>query len=104
MSGNLLLSHPRFREAAGYYEKVFGLELLEETENEVGLKAGDDLILYVEGGESGFVFEFNVPNIEVARAELEEAGCTTLVWEGKGGRCYMQDPFGFVFNLWEKAD
>jgi catechol 2,3-dioxygenase-like lactoylglutathione lyase family enzyme len=61
MSGNLLLSHPRFREAAGYYEKVFGLELLEETENEVGLKAGDDLILYVEGGESGFVFEFNVP-------------------------------------------
>jgi len=23
-------------------------------------------------------------------------------WEGKGNDCYMRDPFGLVFNLWEK--
>ena len=34
--------------------------------------------------------------------ELLEAGCQLIRWEGKGGCCYMQDPFGFMFNLFEE--
>lgn len=100
MSGNLLLRHPRFHEVAEFYRDVMGLEPFEEIDDEMGLKAGDT-VLYLEREEPGFVFEFTVPNLEAARKELEAAGCTVLVWEGKGGRCYVRDPFGSVFNLWE---
>jgi len=24
------------------------------------------------------------------------------MWEGKGKDCYMRDPFGLTFNLWEE--
>ena len=50
----------------------------------------------------GVVIEFNVENVEEARHHLEKYGCSVVKWEGKGNDCYMRDPFGLVFNLWEK--
>ena len=41
------------------------------------------------------------PRCEEACRELEARGCQVVVWEGKGGDCYMRDPFGLTFNLWE---
>jgi hypothetical protein len=29
-------------------------------------------------------------------------GCKVLRWRGKGQDCYIQDPFGVIFNLWEE--
>lgn len=41
------------------------------------------------------------PRCEEACRELEARGCQVVVWEGRGGDCYMRDPFGLTFNLWE---
>ena len=61
--------------------------------------------LFFDAGEfRGPIFEFIVPDLEAARAELVTAGCSVIRWEGKGGCCYLQDPFGFWFNLWEDPE
>ncbi len=96
MSGNLLLAHPEAKEMARFYREAFGMEVYEET---------GDLVLYVaDEAEPGFVYEYLVPDIEAAREELVAKGCEVVVWEGKGKPCYMRDPFGFVFNLWEAPE
>ncbi|MGY8787231.1 MAG: VOC family protein [Fidelibacterota bacterium] len=46
--------------------------------------------------------EYFVNNVEDARYYLEAKGCKVIKWEGKGKDCYMQDPFGLTFNLWEE--
>jgi catechol 2,3-dioxygenase-like lactoylglutathione lyase family enzyme len=101
MSGNLLLRHDRFREAAEFYRDVMGLEPFEEADDRVGLKAGDTVLYVKEHKIPGQVFEFLVPDLDVAHAELRAAGCEVLLWEGRGGSNYVRDPFGFVFNVWE---
>lgn len=104
MSGNLLLTHPDAKEVARFYEETFGMEVYEETGDETGLQTGD-LVLYVaDEPEVGFVYEYLVPDLEVAREELLARGCQVVVWEGRGKPCYMRDPFGFVFNLWEAPE
>jgi hypothetical protein len=47
--------------------------------------------------------EFLVEDLEAARDHLIGNGCKIIKWEGKGKDCYLQDPFGVVFNLWEKS-
>jgi catechol-2,3-dioxygenase len=44
MSGNLLLAHPDAKEAAEFYKDVFGLDVFEETEDETGINAGDNVL------------------------------------------------------------
>jgi hypothetical protein len=46
--------------------------------------------------------EFLVPDVEVAKEELLQLGCEVVRWEGAGGPCYLRDPFGFMFNLYEE--
>jgi predicted enzyme related to lactoylglutathione lyase len=104
MSGNLLLAHPDAKEAAEFYKDVFGLDVFEETEDETGFNAGDNVLYLANEPEPGFVYEYYVPDLEAARDELEAKGCQVVVWEGKGRSCYMRDPFGFVFNLWEAPE
>ncbi|MBI2845393.1 MAG: hypothetical protein HYX86_02480 [Chloroflexi bacterium] len=52
----------------------------------------------------GPVFEFIVADLEEAKGELLAAGCQVVRWEGKGRPCYMRDPFGFTFNLYEEQE
>ncbi len=104
MSGNLLLNHPDAKEAARFYEEALGLEVYEETEDETGFETGDNILYLAKEAEPGFVFEFYVPDLEAAREELVARGCEVVVWEGRGRPCYLRDPFGFVFNLWEAPE
>lgn len=62
-----------------------------------------ELNLYImENNElRGTVLEFNIDDVEVAKEYLEKHGCIVVKWEGKGKDCYMKDPYGLVFNLWE---
>ena len=46
--------------------------------------------------------EFNVDDLDEAKEYLLANDCTVVKWEGKGKDCYMRDPYGLVFNLWEK--
>ena len=64
----------------------------------------DPITLYVQEDHeiSGPVLEFYVDDLEEARDHLVKNGCKILRWKGKGQDCYIQDPFGVIFNLWEE--
>ena len=48
--------------------------------------------------------ELFVEDLEQARDELLAQGCEVVRWRGKGRDCYIRDPFGVTYNLWEVAD
>lgn len=103
-SGNLLINTPEAGEAASFYKEVLGLDVYEEGEEATGFRSNDHYLYFAKKEEPSFVYEFNVPDVEEARRELEAKGCQVLVWEGKGGDCYIRDPYGNVFNLWEEPE
>lgn len=97
--------HVTNREAAlKFYREVLELEMAETDVPQVEFKTDPIRLFLDEADEPATVMEFLVPDLEAARRELEEAGCTVLRWQGKGGDCYVRDPFGFVFNLWEEPE
>jgi hypothetical protein len=49
----------------------------------------------------GPILEFLVPDLDAAKEELLAKGCQVVVWEEKGGRCYLRDSFSFFLNLYE---
>ncbi len=87
--------------AVEFYRAVLGFEVVEKLDMCVELRAGQNRI-FVESGESPVtVHELIVPNLDAARADLLANGCDVIKWEGKGKDCYIRDPFGFMFNIWE---
>lgn len=95
---------PQPRKALEFYERVMGLEVVERGGDSLELKA-DQFRLFLDKGEvMGPIMEFLVSDAEDAKAELLAAGCEVVRWEGRGGCCYMKDPFGFVFNLYEDSE
>lgn len=101
----ICLQTPDYEKALEFYHKTMGLELCGQIEGSAELKAGQNR-LFIDKGEStlGPILEFLVPDVEVAKEELLGAGCEVVIWEGKGGCCYMRDPFGFVFNLYQEPE
>jgi catechol 2,3-dioxygenase-like lactoylglutathione lyase family enzyme len=94
------LQTPKLDSATSFYEDVLGLELVDHREGGAELRAGTRLF-FDRGEQMGPILEFLVPDLGVAKDELFTKGCHIVVWEGKGGRCYVRDPFGFLFNLYE---
>ena len=89
--------------ARDYYETVMELELLDSTDEQLVFKTGDSLFYVIyDPDRSGTVLEFCVEDLAVARERLVSKSCRVIKWEGKGKDCYMQDPFGMIFNLWEE--
>lgn len=62
------------------------------------------LTLFIDEDDEfpGPVLELFVDDLEKARETLEASRCQVLRWRGKGGDCYIQDPFGVIFNIWEE--
>lgn len=69
-----------------------------------GLQDSYHLNLFViEDSEiRGPVMELFVDDLEKARDTLVANGCQVLRWRGKGQDCYIEDPFGVIFNIWEE--
>jgi hypothetical protein len=42
--------------------------------------------------------------MQAAKSRLLAAGCTVVEENPAIPRCYIQDPFGLVFNIEEKSD
>ena len=60
-------------------------------------------IFVIEDDEiQGPVLELFVDDLEAARQELVANGCKVLRWRGKGQDCYVEDPFGVIYNIWEE--
>ncbi len=97
------LQTPRASEAFAFYREVIGLEVNSQNDDMPELALGENRLFFDTCPEPlGPIFELVVDDIEAARDELIGKGCTVLRWEGVGKTCYIRDPFGFVFNLWQE--
>ena len=90
--------------AKEFYSNVFGFEEPAQKEvEEVEFRTKNNSIYLIHGNESlGPILEVVVHNLEEAKRHFVENGCEIVRWHGKGKDCYVKDPFGMVFNVWEE--
>ena len=94
---------PDLKAARDFYENVMDLELVNSTDEQLVFKTGDSFFYVVRDlDRTGTVLEFCVDNLDVAKERLVSKGCQIIKWEEKGKDCYLKDPFGVIFNLWEE--
>jgi hypothetical protein len=87
------------QKAAEFYQAALGLEITESRPDLISL-CGPRLNLFIERGPRlGPVLEVFVDDVATAKADLVERGCTILKDEPVFPRCYVQDPFGLIYNL-----
>jgi catechol 2,3-dioxygenase-like lactoylglutathione lyase family enzyme len=103
MSPNVAVrTQGQFAQAVNFYTNVLGFQN-RSIDPELGdLDAYPINLFVLEDNEfRGPVMELFVDDLEKARDTLESNGCKVLRWRGKGKDCYVQDPFGVIFNIWE---
>ena len=103
MSPNVAVrTQGQFAEAVEFYKNVLGF-----TDRSGDPELGDfdaspiNLFVLEDDEFRGPVMELFVVDLEEARQYLQANGCTILRWRGKGKDCYVQDPFGVIYNIWE---
>ena len=103
MSPNIAVRTAAFTDAVDFYTKVIGFTNRSEDPELADLDASP-LNMFVIGDDeiSGPVLELFVDDLEAARDELVVNGCKVLRWRGKGQDCYIEDPFGVIYNIWEE--
>ncbi len=102
MSPNIAVRTRHFAEAVDFYTKVIGFENRSDDPELADLDANPINIFIIEDDEfRGPVLELFVDDLEAARQELVANGCKVLRWRGKGQDCYIEDPFGVIYNIWE---
>ena len=85
-------------EAAEFYATELGFTV-SSREPMLELK-GPHITLYIEKGPPlGPVLEVSVGDVAAAKARLLKAGCRVIKDEPQFPRCYVQDPYGLVYNL-----
>ena len=103
MSPNVAVRTERFSEAVEFYSKVLGFENRSDDPQLADLDADPLRLFVIEDQEiRGPVMELFVDDLEKARQILVANGCQVLRWRGKGQDCYVKDPFGVIFNIWEE--
>jgi len=101
LTDNINIETPNLEEAVQFYSEVLGLRIAEMGNDWAKFDTGKFNFYISRGHTLGPITEYHVEDMEKAKADLMEKGCTVVKWEGKGKPCYIKDPFGFVFNLWE---
>ena len=103
MSPNIAVRHQDYPTAVAFYSKVLGFKNRSSNPNLADFDANPINLFVIEDDEfSGPIMELFVSNLEEARYYLVENGCVVLRWRGKGQDCYIKDPFGVIYNLWEE--
>ena len=103
MSSNVAVRTRRLPDAVDFYANVLGFENRSADPELADLDASPLNLFIIEDHEfSGPVLELFVDDLEEARTVLVANGCEVLRWRGKGQDCYIKDPFGVIFNLWEE--
>lgn len=105
MSPNVAVRTERFADAVNFYSKVLGFENRSKDPTLGDHDAKPMNLFVLEDSEiSGPVMELFVDDLEAARDELLANGCEIVRWRGRGQDCYIRDPFGVMFNLWEQPE
>ena len=89
--------------ALNFYRDVMGFESVDLNDNMSELKSDGPGQLFLDKSDLGQpVLEFIAEDIEAARDRLVKNGCKVIRWNGVGKDCFIQDPFGVIFNLWQE--
>lgn len=103
MSPNIAVRAKDFAEAVDFYTNVLSFKNRSDTSDLADLDADPINIFIIEDDEiRGPVLELFVENLDETRKELVAKECKVLRWRGKGQDCYIEDPFGVVYNIWEE--
>jgi len=97
------LQIPNVEEAIEFYRTTMGLKLVRRDSEVIELGAGEFRFFLDQGTPLGPIMEYIVPDLQAAKEELLTKGCQVVSWGGKGKPCYLRDPFGMVFNVFEEA-
>ena len=105
MSTNIAVRTVQFSEAVNFYSKVLGFPNRSKNAELADLDA-DPLTIFMDDDREfvGPILELFVDDLDSARDYLIENGCKVVRWRGKGKDCYIQDPYGVIFNLWQEWD
>jgi len=96
---DILIQAEDAQKAARFYAEALGFTVSDANPGMIGL-AGPNINLFIEPGpKMGPVLEVTVANVETARRRLTELGCIVIKNEPEFPRCYVQDPFGLIYNL-----
>jgi catechol 2,3-dioxygenase-like lactoylglutathione lyase family enzyme len=98
-SRDVIIRTDAWEAATSFYESVLGLPVVHRSAGMLGFETGAFRLYVEKGAEHGPVFELLVADLRSAKQELRAAGCTVLEEDPSVPRCYMRDPYGFVFNL-----
>jgi catechol 2,3-dioxygenase-like lactoylglutathione lyase family enzyme len=104
MSPNVAVRTKKVSEAIHFYSQVLGFRIRPNKSAYTDIDANPLNLFVIEDSDiRGPVMELIVEDLEKARDELLAKDCQVLRWRGKGQDCYIQDPFGVIFNLWEST-
>ncbi len=96
---DILIQSSDPKSAARFYVDHLGFEITEETPNMVSL-CGEQSNLFIERGPAlGPVLEVTVDSVEEAKQRLLKQGCKIVKDEPEFPRCYIEDPYGLIYNL-----
>lgn len=102
MSPNIAVRTDRYQEALDFYSDVFGFDNRSDDPDLGNFDAAPLNMFVIEDQElKGVIHELFVEDLEEARDELVKHGCEVIRWHGKRQDCYIRDPFGVIYNLWE---
>jgi catechol 2,3-dioxygenase-like lactoylglutathione lyase family enzyme len=100
---DIIIRTPDWENAVEFYRSLLGFPVAYEDKALVGFETGA-FKLYVERGpRHSPVFELLVRDVEDTRDRLLAAGCTLQEQDAAVPRCYLRDPYGFVFNLRQRS-
>jgi catechol 2,3-dioxygenase-like lactoylglutathione lyase family enzyme len=98
-SRDVILRTSQWEQARDFYASVLGLEVVKESDVLLRVETGAIRLFVEKGNSHGPVFDFLVPDVQAAKKRLLAAGCVLIEENPSVPRCYLQDPFGLVFNL-----
>jgi catechol 2,3-dioxygenase-like lactoylglutathione lyase family enzyme len=98
------LRHPAQDKIVEFYKNVLGFDVAGKVGEAFEMKTEPIRFFVDKAQPRELVLELIVPDLEAARQELVAAGCRVICWEGKGKDCYIRDPFGTTYNLWEDPE
>jgi predicted enzyme related to lactoylglutathione lyase len=96
---DVIIRTEKWSEVVSFYGSVLGLPITYRDATMVGFETGSFQLYVEKGNEHGPVFEFLALDVAGAKERLLEAGCTIVEEDPSIPRCYIRDPFGFVFNV-----
>ncbi|HZH99173.1 MAG TPA: VOC family protein [Fimbriimonadaceae bacterium] len=85
--------------AAGFYSRVLGFKRVKEGDGWVEMETGGIRLFLSEDDVKVPAFDLEVPDVEDALRELEQAGFERVVLTPGEKDTFVRDPYGYIYCL-----